>query len=273
MRFKGVIGCAIALWLPAACVSAPPVSVSWDPAVYAVVRSRDWEQIALGDFIISNGPWGKGSISDYRQWIFKALSGSNVPFGWKWKWPKERPDDVKSYQSLSYGWNPWADKRTNTALPMRIGDIAELRLDYEAAVNASAKYNLSFDFWITEKSGITKEKELNVKREFMIWVDRKEAVFDPYWYAGIVNIGGEDYEFYRIPDLKGTLSSRDFMIFMNRKPMPGGSIDVEDFLAWLLEKKYLTEDEYLANVDFGNEIWYGEGETAINRFDVSLTAR
>ncbi len=107
----------------------------------------------------------------------------------------------------------------------------------------------------------------------MIWVDRKEAGLDPYWYVGDVTVDGEKYGFYRIKDLKGTLSSRDFMVFIAKKPMLSGSIDVEDFLAYLLAKGYLTKDEYMKNIDFGNEIWYGEGETVLFKFDVALTVK
>jgi len=247
--------------------------VSWDTAPYAVALTKDWNEIDLGDFAIQNGPWGKGTIAKYRQMIFKTQFSSIVPFGWKWEWPRERTDDVKTYQNLSYGWNPWRDTRTNSILPVKIGTIEELRVDYDAEVNATSKYNLSFDLWITERPGITPQKELNVSREFMVWVDRKGAEFDPYWYVGVVNIGGEEYDFFRIQGLKGTLSQRDFMVFLKKKPMLEGSIDIEDFLAYLLGKKYLTEDEYLANIDFGNEVWYGQGETTINRFDVALTAK
>jgi hypothetical protein len=279
VRFKAIIGCAVALWLMVAadiaCGSPQQEMkpISWDPAPYALVKTMDWEHIALEEFTLWNGPWGKGSIVDYRQWVFKVVKDSTVPFGWKWDWPKERLDDVKAYQSLSYGWSPWADVRTNTILPMKIGNIAELRVDYETVVNASGKYNLSFDLWIAENFGNTDPKELNVSREFMVWVDSKEVDFDPYWYVGIVTIGGEEYIFYRIEGLKGTLRSRDFMVFVKKTPMLRGSIDMEDFLAYLLGKNYLTEDEYLKNIDFGDEVWYGEGEATINRFDVSLTAK
>ncbi len=146
MYSKVIVRCFCSLCLLAECVSAPSLSVSWDSSAYALVRTNDWEKIFLGDFIIQNGPWEKGSIADYRQWIFKSENSSNIPFGWKWMWPKERVDDVKSYQALSYGWNPWAADRTNTILLAKIDNIAELRVGYTAEVNASGKYNLSFDF-------------------------------------------------------------------------------------------------------------------------------
>jgi hypothetical protein len=94
-------------------------------------------------------------------------------------------------------------------------------------------------------------------------------------YAAEVNASGKskDYSFYRIPDLKGKLSKRDFMIFIKVKPMPAGSLDLADFLFYMLGKNYLTEVEYVKNIDFGNEVWYGQGETIVSRFDVALTGR
>lgn len=279
MRFIAIKGCAFAALLAAApgvaggAASAAPKPVSWDPAPYAQYKARDYEEIPIGDFKILNAPWGKGSITAYRQCVFRESYQDEEPFGWKWDWPKVRTDDVKAYQSLSYGWNPWMKDRTNSILPARIGSVASLRVDYSAELNASGKYNLSFDVWITERPENTDPNELNVKREFMVWVDRKVAGIDQHWYAGKVRIGGEDYSFYRIPDLKGALSKRDFMIFIKVEPMIAGSLDLAGFLAYMLGKNYLTEDEYVKNIDFGNEVWYGQGETIVGRFDVALAGK
>jgi hypothetical protein len=48
------------------------------------------------------------------------------------------------------------------------------------------------------------------------------------------------------------------MLFIKVKPMPAGSLD-------------LAEAEYLKNIDFGNEVRYGRGETIVDGFDVALT--
>jgi hypothetical protein len=261
------------LWLSPGPASAQAKPVSWDASAYAQYKIRDFERIDIGDFSILNDPWGKKAITLYRQAIFKESDSSDTPFGWKWDWPKVKTDDVKTYQSLTYGWNPWMEKGTNAVLPVKAGWIASLRVDYAAEVNAGGKYNLSFDVWIAKQADNTVPNELNVTREFMVWVDRKEAGIDSYWFVGRVKIGGEDYDFYRIPDLKGTLSKRDFMIFIKVKPMPAGSLELADFLAYMLKKKYLTEEEFVKNIDFGDEVWYGEGETTISRFDVSLTTK
>jgi hypothetical protein len=148
---------------------------------------------------------------------FQDEENSNTPFGWKWRWPKERVDDVKSYQALSYGWNPWMPNPTNMILPMRIGAIDELRVDYQATVNASGKYNLSFDFWITERADNIEQNELNVKREFMIWVDRKAAEFDPYWYVGDVTIGGLNTVFIASKTLRERFQAEISWFSLQRK--------------------------------------------------------
>lgn len=263
-----MITTALALGFATSVVRAEPIS--WDLSHYPDVKTGDFERIAFDDFVILNGPWGKGSIKKYRQMIFKASADSVTPFGWKWDWPVERTDDVKTYQSLSYGWNPWMAERTNRVLPVAIGNIAELTVSYDIAMNASGKYNLSFDFWITEYPGNTDPQELNVKREFMVWIDRKDSGIDRYWYVGIVKIDGEPYEFYRLKDLKGTLSSRDFMIFIKKTPIHSERLDIMKFIEYLLAKKYVKEGEFLKNIDFGNEVWHGEGETVVNEFSVML---
>jgi hypothetical protein len=265
------IATVLALGIAPSIARADPIS--WDQSNYPVAKTGDFEWIVFDDFIILNNPWGKGSVKKYREMIFKANADSAAPFGWKWDWPVERTDDVKAYQCLSYGWNPWMADRTNKVLPVAIGNIAELSVSYDVAMSASGKYNLSFDFWITEYPGNTDPLELNVKREFMVWIDRKDSGIDQYWYVGPVIIDGDYYEFYRLKDLKGTLSSRDFMIFIKKVPIRSGKLDITKFLEYLLKKKYVKEGEFFKNIDFGNEVWHGEGETVVNEFSVTLETK
>jgi hypothetical protein len=49
-----------------------------------------------------------------------------------------------------------------------------------------------------------------------------------------------------------------------------GSLDLADFLAYILEKELATGEEFLASIEFGNEVATGSGETILNQYAVSV---
>jgi hypothetical protein len=49
-----------------------------------------------------------------------------------------------------------------------------------------------------------------------------------------------------------------------------GTMDLGNFLSYLREKNIVTGDEYLASIEFGNEVAGGAGETVVKRYAVSV---
>ena len=48
-----------------------------------------------------------------------------------------------------------------------------------------------------------------------------------------------------------------------------GSIEISDYLDFLVKQGYISADEYLADIELGNEIVNGYGQTVIDGFEVS----
>jgi len=149
-------------------------------------------------------------------------------------------------------------------------------VNYDITHGVTGKYNLSFDLWITENPGKTNPPELNIMREIMIWQDYKGRNSIPdIWFVHKVTIDGEIYKFYTVKDLvtmsgTGLDITRDYMAFVKETPEYQGDTKIHEFLNYLVEHEYILPTEYLRNVDLGNEIWYGSGETILNDFTISI---
>jgi hypothetical protein len=193
------------------------------------------------------------------------------PFGWKWSWPKINVDQVKGYPSISYGWMPWATSSTNAKLPLSISKIKDLNIEFDLKQSSTGKYNLSFDLWITKQPGNTQPLERNITREIMIWIDHAVFVFPKEWFVETVILDNEKYDFYKAKNLQTTNYSRDFLVFIRQNPIHNGRLNVRSFLNYLVRNDHIQPSEYFKNIDLGNEIWYGTGETQINNFTVNVS--
>jgi hypothetical protein len=232
--------------------------------------------IHTNEFYVITCIWGKGRITKYEHFIYKVRKTAVFPVGWKWAWPKKNIYQVKAYPSISFGQNPWSATSTITQLPIRVDQIKKITVDYEILHCGSGKYNLAFDMWFTKTAGKTNPPEPNIVREVMIWQDKQgQSNLPSSWYDSKVSIDGEEYKLYRIQNATektgtGSYYTRDFMAFIKQTPEYMGQTNIHKFLHYLAEKGYILTTEYLRNVDLGNEICYGEGETVIKNFTLTV---
>lgn len=272
MRYPGCAVVISALLFLGGCLSNTQIveTMDWNSNEYSTVKPGDWDQLFFSEFYIINNVWGKGTITDYTQWLTKADQNAMYPFGWKWSWPKKNVDQVKGYPSISYGWMPWATSSTNTKLPLSIGGIKDLDIEFDLIQKSTGKYNLSFDLWITKQPGNTQPPEQNIEREIMIWIDHALFQFPKEWFVETLLFDNEKYDFYKASNLRTANYSRDFLVFVRQNPVSKGKLDIRGFLDYLVTNDHIQPSEYLKNVDLGNEIWYGTGETQITGFTVTV---
>ena len=76
----------------------------------------------------------------------------------------------------------------------------------------------------------------------------------------------------RTSDLwRGPMQSWKYLAFVFREPLTNGVIDFGPYLAHLLDHGDIPPDVYVADLEFGNEVWYGSGSTALERYRVRVT--
>ena len=173
-------------------------------------KCEDWAEIREGEYMVSNNVWGKGEITDYQQCISKTQQGDATQFEWTWQWPGNG-GQVKSYPEIIYGWKPWNSESTTPAMPVKLADLQQATVTYDASISATGTYNLAFDVWIT-RDAVSKPE--NITHEIMIW-PVNSGMHAAGQLVQQVTIGDDTYEFY-----KGGVGHADwaYIAFVNVSP-------------------------------------------------------
>ena len=221
------------------------------------------------NYEIYNNFWGKDRSGEtYAQciWVNSPEDPFSVSAGWNW-WPGPKGDGgVKAYPTIIYGWAPWLPTSTDAPLPVQLSKMGSYLASFDVSVIASKDsiYNTAFDIWITSAAQPTPE---NRTKEVMIWVNHQNMPqnFTKATNSQRVTIDGDEYD-YGYWDKQGT---HDYIKFVKVVPQITGSIFVDHFLIFLMEEGYISVDEYLADIEFGNEIVFGTGHTIIRSYSVT----
>jgi len=216
-----------------------------------------WSQETLGPYIIENNIWGQGSINNYTQCIYITEDSS---FGWNWDWPNQGYN-VKAYPEVIYGKKPWSTQSTHPSLPLKIGDVESFVVDFNLTMSGSGSYNLAFEFWVTSDS-MSMEDEITT--EVMIWTDQN--IIEPAGtQIAIPFFDGYYYNLYQ-----EIFDGWTYFAFVSDTPQHQGTLNVYNFLSYMVALGLLDQDEYIGSFEMGNEVVYGTGSTDIHEFSVSI---
>jgi hypothetical protein len=235
------------------------------PVFYSCVYNESYQ---VGRYLVLNNQWNRrlmGPDDSYQQCIQVNSARRPINVEWTWSWPKLQ-GQVKAYPEIIYGWAPWLDESTVSHLPMRLSSIRKkvrFRVDFDTNVIApGATYNTAFDLFLTSAAIPTPE---NRTHEIMIWVNDQNPWVSTKStsYLGRLSVGGEKYDFWHNP------KSPKLFIFRKVHPASKGTIVINHFLNYLLNKGFISADEYLADIEFGNEVISGAGQTSIHNYSVT----
>lgn len=252
------------------------VTVGWDQArqgfnITGVVDAietfcEDWQELRSLDFRYQNNVWNKGDITNYEQCLLKRSVGGKTQYGWRWQWPLAS-GGVKAYPEVIYGQKPWSSSSTTSDLPRKISSIGELQVNYEVELTVSGTYNLAFEAWVTSSNPPTPE---TITHEIMIWVDR---TFEPQslnFLVAEVTIDGVTYDLYITPDFPTTTVGHKYIAFASHPDQLSGTLNVEKFLAYLIDHGHLPSNHYVASVELGNEVIEGKGELWLRNLQINV---
>jgi len=228
----------------------------------------DWYRQSVGEYQIENNVWNKGNFSSYQQCVFISESKGGVNAGWAWNWPGIR-FNVLAYPNIIYGKNPWLPS-TSPDLPLRIDEIKCLEAKFDVIQLGSGKGNLSFDLWITDDPS---SQPSDITHEIMIWLSH-----DGFWPAGsrvdTINIEGNEIGLWRKDNHKPSDDYQwTFLGFVYQSDLLEGSINIREFLHFLVEKGYISSEGYLAGIQLGNEIVSGHGKSLIRNYEINFCDR
>jgi hypothetical protein len=227
---------------------------------------------AVGPYRYENNQWGRQKArAASEQCLMQREQAGQKQYGWSWDWPGEAPS-VYAYPEIIWGWKPWTGGvSTDARFPRRIADLQELRINYSVVTDAIGSYNLAPEVWLTHRKDTSgKPNPELITTEIMFWLD----------YAGISRpagdiieeptIGGVRYELWKMDNMGDKGGGVGWRIYSFKSPVitRSGTLDVHLILQHMVAQGQINPADYVASVEFGNEIVGGRGTTWIERFEI-----
>ncbi len=211
-------------------------------------------------YYLVNNVWNDAQVGTGQQCI-------NVPngksFSWNWSWGSNPTYTPISYPSVIFGNKPWDPQGSSTPLlPRQVSQVKQLNATHDYAVSSSGRYNVAYDLWLTE--GVQSSKA-TIRVEIMVWIESSGDV-QPY---GDFEEENDKYSLY-IGQPEGDRSWHCYS-FQLKKSLKSGPVNLGEYIQILVKKQLVNPNLYVADVEFGTEIWDGKGQMDIKSYQVSIT--
>jgi len=252
---------------PASTNTPVPELTSADAASTVTMNCGDGALIDIGDYQAQNNTWGKGELSGWSQCIGIETGADGTLVGrWTWDWLNSG-SNVKAYPEIVFGQKP-GSATTSEALPIKISDIGAATISYDVSSTYTGSGNVAFDLWLTDTPNPSTWGVPPITHEIMIWLDRQGGMQPGGAYSERVSLDGSTYVVY-VADNWG--QGWKYIAFASAESRLGvGTLDLGSFFSYMREKGLVQGDEYLASIEFGNEVATGAGETDVNSYTVSV---
>jgi len=262
MKIKELLLLLVAAGFIFNCSSSPENKGSGLKNSYKVFSEEYYSFPVNEEYNVNNHVWGfyLGEYDEgFTQSVFYDSLNPSV-FGWQWK--LEGTSKYPSYPRVQYGGGPWDEESSTPDLPGKIGSLEFVRVTADFEFDLDGVYNSSFDLWITE-SATPKVEE--IAGELMIWVNATKIPDTDITIESLV-INKKSYRFYKNTDW----NAFPLFIFISEDQQWDGELDIQPFLRYLVEMGHISSETYLADVQFGNEIWSGSGITRIKDYRIQI---
>jgi len=238
--------------------------------------SQDWGRIVLAEnhCALVNNVWNKAAAGGaFRQEVFVGeAAGTKIP-GWRWSSPWHFIPRVVSQPQIVCGDKPWdAPSGLRNDFPFQAGS-KRLTAFFKASLRASSVYNMSFTMWAVSSLPSTRSV---ITHEIMIWtVNRGQTPAGTR--RGVLDVNGTTYDVY-VEEKHGDASGANanvwmYVAFVARRPVLNGPLDLDAFIAYLLQQGLLTKDHFVTSVELGNEVSQGAGIVELRDFSVRIAER
>lgn len=274
------IACSAAAPAPAAlpaAVQSPPAALASVPAPGknapgVSAECNAWTTVVAGPYRYSNNVWGKDKVKgSSEQCLLSRKVDGRVERGWTWSFPGFDPS-VFSYPEIEFGWKPWNGGRsTDPRFPMRVADAQHVHVIYEVESSATGSFDLAPEVWLLkEKPTDDAANPKLITTEVMFWLDAGGGARPAGRVIQKFELDGIDYELWQEDNIGKSANGQGWRLysFKSATAQLKGTLRIDAFLKHLVAQKLVSPDEYVAGVEFGNEVMGGTGTTWVKRFEV-----
>ncbi|WP_341282030.1 glycoside hydrolase [Paenibacillus sp. FSL H8-0537] len=231
---------------------------------YAASSSTPYAQLFWGNnkYYVFNNTWGSGTAGS--GWWESIYYNNNSDMGWSWDWKNSNPNDVKAYPSIITGWQFSNNMTSGSGLPTRIWDDKNINTSVNYSLSANGNYNAAYDVWFHSTNALTGTS--TPSDELMVWLNSTNA-----WplgsYVETATVGGTTWKLYR-----GTHPSGwNVYSFVRTSNTSSSSLNLKDFINHVVYyKNWMSNSRYVTSVQFGTEIFTGNGRMHIQNYSVTV---
>jgi hypothetical protein len=268
---------------PPPAVVTPPV-VAAPPVVRTLSCDGDLHLTNPTGVILFNNVWNSiaAGIRAWSQCLLSRTDSHGVAqYGWKWSWPA-LGGALFAYPEVFVGAKPWETGPGNDArFPFRLANANTLNLRFSAETATTGSHNLAASIWLISTPQVAAPPVFSdIKAEVMIWTDyTDDMVADP----GTTTKRGEFTDANGLQwvvwadenwgDASNGASNRWTYIAYHLKPSQrrtSANIDALAILKHAASLGLISTSLYVADVELGNELVSGQGETWLTDFTVRV---
>lgn len=256
----------------------PPIPTTLLPNTnFAMISGVD-AFVYNGSYFVQNNMWGiTGLPSGYSQQagIGAITATGGVQARWKYNFPTDGPNEVKAYPAVGFGQKPGQTSTPNSGLPRQISAINSAISSWDVQSMYTGRGHLSYDLWLTRDGNRYPCFPCTpITHEIMLAVDNYNdyATSNPGWYFSSTVIDGVTYRVWKADNFGGGGIQWRFIVLQMVNPIhvQKGSVDFKKVFNYLQSVGLITGQEYLASIEFGNEMVYGTGDVFVKDFKAEI---
>ncbi len=246
-----------------------------------VVREcTDFTSITTDSGVLYNNVWNKKAAKNqsWKQCIERQINDSISKIGWTWEWPTiSKAPIIYAYPQIKIGRSPWDPMPCNDdRFPLSITNLKTLDISYEMVTKTDGQHNLAATMWIVDSDKKIEKRDPNaIKGELMIWT---------YTTSKHLNPAGSKYSEILVDDLKWEVWTQknwsdpsgqnankwNNITFKLKQNQLKISYNALELVRYAVKERIIPEYSFIADVELGNEIRSGAGQTLIKSFNVSF---
>jgi hypothetical protein len=239
-------------------------------------KCEAWTTLLQGPYRYNNNQWGsKKAKGKAEQCLLTREVDGHTETGWTWNWPGFDAS-VFAYPEIEFGWKPWSGgKSTDPRFPIRVSDVPHIALNYEVETDATGSYDLAPEVWLTNAPGGSQSPDpQSITTEVMFWMDYASGARPAGKVVETPTLDGVQYELWQEDSIGVDANGKGWRLLSFKSPtiLHKGKISIDLLLKHLIGLKLASPNDYLASVEFGNEVMGGSGTTWVKHFDVEVGA-
>lgn len=273
----GAAACARAPEAPGSLPTAVPAASVTPPAKpqsEVIADCAIWTTRERGPYRFENNEWGHAKArGDFEQCLLERNVDGERQFGWRWAWPGYEPT-VYAYPEIVFGWKPWTGgKPTDPRFPLAIRKIKELSVEYDVETVADGHYNLAPEIWLSSSGAWSEKRNPSLlTTEIMFWLEHAGGVRPSGDIVDHPTIENVAYELWKAGSVGDRGDGRGWRLysFRSASTMRAGTLRIHAFLKYLADAGLIDVNDFVASVEFGNEVSGGKGTTWVKRFRIDV---